>query len=292
VRRAVTFAIGTAAAVALAATVISSSRATLGRAGNRTSAEEIDSVQIEILATAGPSPTPLTCPGCWNPVTLSENFDAVTPPALPNDWLATNALGPPPLWVTSDSGVPMPPADTAPNAVFVDDPGVVSDKRVDSFQFDLFETADTMLTFRHNFDLEASSVDPNLGYDGAVLEASTDGGNTFQDIIEVGGSFVTGGYNRTISSDRGSPIAGRKAWSGNSQGFMTTVVRLPDTQKQTRLRWRMASDSIGSGEGWRVDTVNLSWCRGEGTPCPTATPRPTPTPRLRPTPLPRPPFSR
>ena len=29
-----------------------------------------------------------------------------------------------------------------------------------------------------------------------------------------------GGYNRTISTDRGSPIAGRQAWSGNSGGFI------------------------------------------------------------------------
>ena len=56
-------------------------------------------------------------------------------PILPPDWLATNALGPPPLWVTSNSGLPSPPADTPPNAAFVDDPGVVSDKRLDSCTF-------------------------------------------------------------------------------------------------------------------------------------------------------------
>ena len=65
-------------------------------------------------------------------VMASENFDNVTPPALPPDWVATNAQGPPPLWVTSNSGVPMPPADTPPNAAFIDDPAVVSDKRLDS----------------------------------------------------------------------------------------------------------------------------------------------------------------
>jgi hypothetical protein len=66
------------------------------------------------------------------PASFDENFDSVTPPALPAGWLATSALGPPPLWVTSNSGVPAPPADTPPNAAFVDDPGVVSDKRLDS----------------------------------------------------------------------------------------------------------------------------------------------------------------
>ena len=46
-----------------------------------------------------------------------------------------------------------------------------------------------------------------------------------------------GGYNRTISTDRGSPIAGRQAWSGNSQGFITTVVNLPfiPPERQTAL---------------------------------------------------------
>ena len=229
---------------------------------------------------------------------MQENFDFQTPPALPPEWLATNAQGPPPVWGTSNSGVPVPPADTPPNAAFIDDPAVVSDKRLDSFQFDLFESADAVLTFRHNFNLEASSVDTNLGYDGGVLEISYDGGNTFQDILEAGGFFVMGGYNRTISTDRGSPIAGRQAWSGDSEGFITTVVIVGNNQTQTRLRWRMASDSTGAGEGWRVDAVNVTWCHGEGTPCPTptptptATPTPTPaprvTPRSRPTPLPRP----
>ena len=118
----------------------------------------------------------------------------------------------------------MPPADTPPNAAFIDDPAVVSDKRLESLRLVFFEVFSARLTFRQNFNLEASDTDPNLGFDGGVLELSTDGGNTFQDILAAGGSFVMGGYNRTISTDRGSPIAGRQAWSGNSQGFITTVV--------------------------------------------------------------------
>jgi hypothetical protein len=125
-------------------------------------------------------------------VVLSENFDNVTPPALPSDWTATNAQGPPPLWVTSNSGVPMPPADTPPNAAFINDPAVVSDKRLDSIHVPL-PAISPQLVFRHNFNLEASDVDPNLGFDGGVLEVSTDGGNTFQDILAAGGSFAMGG---------------------------------------------------------------------------------------------------
>jgi hypothetical protein len=172
--------------------------------------------------------------------------------------------------------VPSPAADTPPNAAFIDDPDVVSDKRLDSMLFSFFEGCCPLLTFRHNFNLEAD-INPN----GGVLEMSADGGNTFQDILAVGGSFITGGYNRTISTDRDSPIAGRQAWSGNSGGFITTAVNLPAIQTPAggRLRWRMASDNVGSGEGWRVDTVSISWCHTAG-PC-------TPPPR-RPTPAPRP----
>jgi serine protease AprX len=232
--------------------------------------------RVDILAAV--APTPVQCPPCTFR-TDTETFDGVTPPALPPDWTATNVQGPPPLWVTSNSGVPMPPADTPPNAAFIDDPAVVSDKRFDSSRLAFFEVFSARLTFRQNFNFEASDVNPNIGFDGGVLELSTDGGNTFQDIRAAGGSFLIGGYNRTISSDRGSPIAGRPAWSGNSQGFITTVVNLPLFQTDGRLRWRMASDTTGSKEGWRVDTVNLTYCRAPPcAPTPTASATFTPTP--------------
>jgi len=230
--------------------------------------------RVDILAAASPTPPP--CSGIVGTL-LDENFDGVTPPALPSGWLATNAQGPPPLWVTSNSGVPMPPAYSPPNAAFIDDPAVVSDKRLDSpgFQDGKFEIW-SRLTFRHNFNFEASSEDPNLGFDGGVLEYSTDGGNTFQYV--PASSFVNGGYNRTISANRGSPIAGLQAWSGNSDGFITATVDLRPAPAV--LRWRMASDNSGSGEGWRVDNVVVTECHIFGTPTatPTATRTPTPTP--------------
>src|SRR5262245_23726821 len=80
------------------------------------------------VAGVGPTPTPLQCPTCcpcWFLSEISQNFDQLVPPALPQGWLATNALGPSPLWVTSNSGAPLPPADTLPNAAYVDDPAVV-----------------------------------------------------------------------------------------------------------------------------------------------------------------------
>ena len=283
-RRTASFAIVAAAAVALAAAVMSSSRAIGQRTGELTSPDDVG------WAADAPLPTPSCSPPCIIPFVLSENFDGEAPPALPPGWIATNAQGSPPLWGTSNSGVPIPSADTPPNAAFIDDPAVMSDKRLDSPQLGHFVNT-VRLTFRHNFNLEASDVEPNLGFDGGVLEVSFDG-NTFQDILDAGGTFVKGGYNRVISTDRGSPIAGRQAWSGNSGGFITTMVSLGTISLEMRFRWRMASDNSGSSEGWRVDTVNMSGCEPVSCQTPTPTPTPTsrrvPTPRSRPTPLPRP----
>src|SRR5947199_9385989 len=105
-------------------------------------------VDLSDAIGATPLPSP-SCGPCSLPVVLDENFDNVTPPALPPDWLATNALGMPPLWVTSNSGMPNPPADTPPNAAFIDDPAVVSDKRLDSLHFPLAAATTAQLTLRH-----------------------------------------------------------------------------------------------------------------------------------------------
>ena len=197
---------------------------------------------------------------------LLEFFDGVTPPALPTGWSSTT-------WATSNSGVPTPPADSLPNAAFVDDPGTISDKQLLSPNIlAICDAGAVGVSFRNNFNLQD-------GFDGGVLEVSTDGGNTFQDILTFG-SFVTGGYNGTISTCCGNPLAGRQAWTGNSGGFIATTVSLPDCSAFI-LRWRMGSDSSVSGEGWRIDTVAVT----QPSPCPPPPPRHgRPTPHPRPTP--------
>jgi hypothetical protein len=182
---------------------------------------------------------------------LNQNFDGVAAPALPAGWTAVNADGPAPLWVTSNAGTPAPAADSAPNAAFVDDPNVISDKRLDSPPFSV-STAAARLTFRHNHNLET-------GFDGGVLEISI-GGGPFQDILAAGGSFVEGGYTHTISTAFANPIGGRQAWSGNSSGFKTTTVNLPAAAAGNNvvLRWRMGSDNSVAGVGWRVDNVEVT----------------------------------
>ena len=210
--------------------------------------------------------------GSCDPVTLlAENFDGVTPPVLPPGWSSTT-------WVTSDSGLPNPPADSTPNAAFINDPDTISDNQLVSPSIFLEEGGEpAQITFRNNFNLQD-------GFDGGVLEISTDGGNTFQDILTVGG-FATGGYNGTISTCCGNPLAGRQAWTGNSGGFIDTDVDLSGFSGHTiALRWRMASDFNGSSEGWRVDNIFVVCERPTPTPTPAITPTPTATATSTPTP--------
>ena len=201
---------------------------------------------------------------CQPILLLMESFDGVTPPALPTGWSSTT-------WVTSNSGVPTPPADTPPNAAFVDDPATISDKQFLSPNIPFVaDAAFPQLAFRNNFNLQD-------GFDGGVLEISYDG-LTFQDIVAAGGTFVRGGYNGTISSCCGNPLAGREAWTGNSGGFIDTTVNLPHHSGSYILRWRMGSDSSVSGEGWRVDNVAITQCYTPRGPRGQPTPHPRPTP--------------
>jgi hypothetical protein len=276
-----------------------------------------------VTSSATPTPTPTASPipiAC----SLFESFDNVTPPALPAGWIATNGINPDGIrWQSSNSGLPSPPADSPPNAAWVNDPAAISDKYLDSPPIRIEQLENAFLMFRNNYSLEDSR-------DGGVLEISIDGG-PFQDILAAGGSFGQGGYNGTISSCCGNPLAGRQAWTGSSGGFVTTAVNVGFQGHTIVLRWRMASDSNFNGQGWRIDSVQMicerptptstptlsptatvtatptvtpgvtptpSDCPGGCTPSPTptgtatatATPtaRPTPTPRLKPTPRTRP----
>jgi hypothetical protein len=184
-------------------------------------------------------------------LTLNEAFDSVVAPALPASWVAANAVGAAPLWVTSAST-----PDSAPNDAFVDDPGATADKRLDTAGAAV-NSAAAQVSFRNSYILEN-------GYDGGVLEVSSPNilAGAFTNITNaaVGGSFVSGGYNGTISAADGSLIAGQQAWTGNSGGYINTVANLgPNVVGQTiKLRFRMVSDSIVSGTGWRIDNVKVS----------------------------------
>lgn len=102
--------------------------------------------------------------------------------------------------------------------------------------------------------------------DAGKLEFSINNGAWFDVTASTSGAaFASNGYNTTISSS-GSPasrneFAGQLAWSGNSGGFVETIVNLTDTAKYAgknlRLRWRIATDASTASTGWYVDSISL-----------------------------------
>jgi len=163
---------------------------------------------------------------------LAENFDELTPPALPANWTATGAGVAP--WCTTAVS-----SDTPPNAVFAADQITTSENQLVSPPFSV--ASDTaQLTFRHSYDLEAD-------FDGGRLEISMDGG-AFADFVAAGGTFLAGGY-----SSGGW-------WSGNSGGYLTTVANLPASAAghQVRLLWRLTTDGSLGGTGWYLDSIRLT----------------------------------
>ena len=238
--------------------------------------------------TATPTPAVTPTPAACAIISLNESFDTVTPPALPAGWTSSFTPGPATCipsgtcalgtaWTTSATNPASPP-----NCAFHNAPGCVTDSALDTPPF--INPIGANLIFENSFDLEN-------GLDGAVLEISVSGG-PFTDFIAAGGTFMSGGYNGTISTTSFSPIAGRQAWTGNSNGYLFVFAQMPNAAagQSTVLRFRLGTDCSGAGTGWRLDDIKVIYF----VPCPTptpspASPTPTPSPTLTPPPTPTPP---
>lgn len=91
------------------------------------------------------------------------------------------------------------------------------------------------------------------GWDGGVVEGSTNGGSTWFDI----GAYATRhGYDDPLT---GGPLSGRNSFTGNSGGYVETLIDLSSFSGQNLLiRFRMSTDSMIGGSGWWIDDVTLS----------------------------------
>lgn len=182
--------------------------------------------------------------------TASENFDGVTIPGLPNGWFAVPVSD----GINFESSVLSP--DSAPNVMYARNPTTVGGGTDLTAPPISVTSAQATVTFRNNYNTEKN-------WDGGVLEISIGGGD-FQDIVEAGGTFVQNGYNGFLGGGRNNPIGSRPGWTGNSNGYLTTVAQMPAAAagKVVRLRWRFGADDntagTGPDPGWRVDTVSLS----------------------------------
>lgn len=179
-------------------------------------------------------------------VTFAEDFDGVTAPTFPDGWTAeaiNNGIN----FVTATDD-----PDSPPNSAFALNPTTVGGGTNLTSPPIPITTSGAQVNFRNNYATEA-------GWDGGVLEISIGEGG-FQDIILAGGSFVQNGYNGVLGANGvNNPLAGRQAWTGNSGGYITTMVRFPPAAagQTVRLRWRFGADNNTAVIGWHIDSVSV-----------------------------------
>jgi bacillolysin len=109
------------------------------------------------------------------------------------------------------------------------------------------------------FDNGQEDSTPNHNaYDGGRVEYSTDGGHTWKDL---GPLFDSNGYNSTIVSGRGNPLAGKRAFGGQSNGYYASRANLSSlVGDDVTFRWHIASDRQYGDLGWFLDDIAIYSC--------------------------------
>jgi Zn-dependent metalloprotease len=110
------------------------------------------------------------------------------------------------------------------------------------------------LQLMHSFGFEP-------GHDGGVVEYSVDGGS-WQDarpLYSTGADYAP----EPLLSD--NPLAGRRAFTGFSMGYVATQYDLASLAGHgVRFRFRVGSDSQVAYDGWFIDDVRLFGCDASG----------------------------
>ena len=116
--------------------------------------------------------------------------------------------------------------------------------------------ANAFLHFNHAHDFARNAVQR---FTGGVVEYSTNNGATWNDTAAL---YMGNGYNGTISGGTGNPLAGRKAFTSTSYGYISSRLNLSSLAGQNvRFRFRITSDtSVARADGWNIDDVLIRRC--------------------------------
>ncbi len=178
---------------------------------------------------------------------FSQNFDNVTVPAIPSGWTASTPspnTANAPSWQTVSSN-----SASSPNAVFAPDAEKPYLAQLESPSIPIAVSA-AELKFKINYNTES-------GWDGTTLDIKI-GSGEYQDIADAGGTFLSGEYNNLLSGGN-FPNAGRRAWSGNSNGYIDVEILLPASAKgqNVQFRWNESADTSVAYVGTYLDDIKI-----------------------------------
>jgi hypothetical protein len=130
-----------------------------------------------------------------------------------------------------------------------------------------------LLSFTYRYSFETGSPLPNkppVGFDGAVLEISTDDGASWQDISTYADPGYTDKvFSTTLLKDTGmdeppdpdtNVLAGRMAWLGESPGYPAYSTKTLDlgrklAGKTVKIRFRIGTDEGTGDAGFDLDNI-------------------------------------
>jgi hypothetical protein len=169
----------------------------------------------------------------------TDAFDAIR-----SDWVP---------WTAAWAHVRETPLDGAWHG---EDLPIASDTRLTSPYLVADGTAPLTVTFEHSYSFESGS---GMAFDGGVIEYSLGTDEVWQDVSAV----ALPGYTGVIADDPGNVLAGLPAFVGNSPSYPAADIETLSfgtafAGQTFRLRFRIGTDSGGSGEGWRLDNVAFS----------------------------------
>jgi len=134
-----------------------------------------------------------------------------------------------------------------------DDPGTVGEQFLVSPPL-LVGVDPFVVRFDHRYSFEADTI----FWDGAVIEFSTDGGNTWVDVA----TLVDPGYGGELTDLGGNPLALRPAFVAQSEGYPAFTRAELDfgtalTGQEVLLRFHVASDVAVGAPGWDLDDLEF-----------------------------------
>jgi parallel beta-helix repeat protein len=153
-----------------------------------------------------------------------------------------------------------PFASSGSTSFFSDAHGILKDDRLISPPLDLGDASE--LSFMHRYSFEAPEAETGTFFDGGVLEATIDG-SSWHDVLELGATFVSGGYNGVMYQDEEGTreLGGRQAWGGLGSPDTMSPVTVDIgalAGNDVRFRWRLVTDDNAGNTGWFVDDVAAS----------------------------------